>query len=838
MHQFTTDTEVTIEWHKLIRSLMSADWDSTYFSNQYFSRLLTVLSDPSSSDVDKLLAYRDALCASPIELSMLPLLGLFDTNVIKSMGLSIDSLGNNIFLVSNNLTIFEQNELQPIYRLQKRRCIKRFLMDPALSNRLNDDNYTHYNGAAQKSAIRVALTSDRNNTLLINLPTGIGKTLVAHALTVFSNEKDLTLVIVPTVGLAIEQGKRAQEMLQSAGMDHGGTYFWHGQQDEQIHNDIKERIRTGKQKILFTSPESACRSLLPILFLAANNNRLANIVIDEAHIVEQWGVSFRPDFQIFSALVHALREKSFSGIKCTLLSATLTENSLQVLTELFGVKGKAPIEVHGNLLRPEIQYKVKKVFSDVEHTATIEQAVIELAKPLIIYATEKDDANNIYDHLKLLGYGRIAKFTGATDNNDREKILQKWQSNSLDIIIATSAFGVGMDKGDVRSILHIAVPENLDRFYQEVGRSGRDGNASQSLLIYQAKSFDTANRINSAKLISVELGLKRWTTLWNHGKAREDGKRVIDISKFHQKLDRISIGNQEWNWRTLLLMQRSGLIVIEFVEPSPPEWDSSIEKKAYQKSLSSYYNRYYKEVIITPLVDNHLDLECWVDKVENQRIKEKTNQYKSFNTLKSWILNSEDKCFSDVLTSFYTMRNRQPEAVCGGCPSCKKNGIKKEYFPTLGASVAIEGIVLCKVWRAPLQRIEIHQKVYYKPPQKTVRSLMRDWTPWLSGLIEKNAIQVIRTDKEHINAIQKYLPKSLNLFWMYEPLDEEIEGSYGPELILVPYDSKDIPNLGLDESPRILFAQENTKNMFNSNRNWWVHDPSAKSLENFILSIK
>src|SRR5439155_19698377 len=104
------------------------------------------------------------------------------------------------------------------------------------------------------------------------------------------------------------------------------------------------------------------------------------------------------------------------------------------------------------------------------------------------------------------GLGRIERFDGGTPDKTREEIIQKWAGNHLDGVVATSAFGVGIDKADVRTVIHATIPETLDRFYQEVGRGGRDGRPSISLLVYDDTDWGMPERLATPKIISDELG--------------------------------------------------------------------------------------------------------------------------------------------------------------------------------------------------------------------------------------------------------------------------------------------------------------------------------------------
>ena len=119
-------------------------------------------------------------------------------------------------------------------------------------------------------------------------------------------------------------------------------------------------------------------------------------------------------------------------------------------------------------------------------------------------------------------------------SEQRSEVIEKWRNDEIDIMVATSAFGLGMDKSDVRLVLHACVPENLDRFYQEVGRGGRDGKNSSSLLIWNNDDKGTAKRMSSGEELSDDNALERWNTLWER-KSKEglqdDDGYIINVEK-------------------------------------------------------------------------------------------------------------------------------------------------------------------------------------------------------------------------------------------------------------------------------------------------------------------
>ena len=139
--------------------------------------------------------------------------------------------------------------------------------------------------------------------------------------------------------------------------------------------------------------------------------------------------------------------------------------------------------VSGIYLRPEPRYAMKHFGTHGERKKKVLEAVFKAPRPFILYVTRPEEADDWTHFLKANGLGRIAAFTGETPTNQRRLLMAAWSNNNLDGMVATSAFGLGVDKNDVRCVIHATLPESLDRFYQEVGRSGRDGLASASLLL-------------------------------------------------------------------------------------------------------------------------------------------------------------------------------------------------------------------------------------------------------------------------------------------------------------------------------------------------------------------
>ena len=831
---------VQSEWYALQNQLQHNNLDCKNFSNQFFYRLLIVLNDNKALTLDKLLAYKDALNAAPkdtVGTLELPIVGNLEVtdHLLKKCNLLIN-FQNRIQLIHS--LYFTEIDMSSIYQLETRRFINKLRIDPALKKKLKNDRYQSYNGATQQLAVRLALTTENNSTLLINLPTGCGKTLVAHALSLFSPNNKMILVIVPTTALAIDQGKRVGELLDNINQGHGGVYCWYGEQTKSQHDDIKQRIRSQQQRILFCSPEAACKSLLPVLFSSCESNAITSIVIDEAHVIDNWGVSFRPYFQYLSSLVRALRNVSPDGIKCILMSATFTEKTVADLKNLFYFNQSKFIEIHGSFLRPEIQYHVVKTVKE-EHTDQVVNAVIHLPKPLIVYSLKPKDAKLIYSLLIEEGLKRIGLYTGEEVSEKKDTLIEKWNNDQLDVMIANAAFGVGMDKPNIRSVIHMAVPVNLESFYQEVGRAGRDGNACQSLLIYYDDQVDDARKKNNQRLIGEDKGFKKWDRMWDSGSV-VDGNKRLAIESFHDELSRKSTRNEDWNRRTLLLMQRTGVIELTLEKPSPPEYYSDTSEEIYRSQIEDYYRDYYNNIIVT-LSENHnlKDKKIWDEIVGGRRTYEKKHREEDFKKLTDWIANYKNEPLCHILEKHYTIHNIQPEYACGGCPSCRENN-KEIYKPTLGYSSLVLGVPYAEERKGPLHNMGLHKYIYYPNTMLTNRILLRGWMNWLTKLIELKVVQCICADNDVLETFNDLIPPGVQNFWIGMPLEEinNSTSSYWSQLILGTSSMVELPDLGWEQSIKILIAPENIKDKVHYNCLWWERKSTAVSLNTFLLGLK
>jgi ATP-dependent DNA helicase RecQ len=419
---------------------------------------------------------------------------------------------------------------------------------------------TAWRSQAQREATWGALTAPPNSTRLVGLPTGAGKSLVYQVCAAF--QPGLTVVVVPTVALGIDQFKAL--CLTPLKDTHNPLLYT----SDINAASVLDAVRDGSCRLVVTSPESIVAGRLgPVLERHAESNWFARIVIDEAHIVDSWGASFRVEFQLLGARLRQWRSISPQGVRTLLLSATFGPGTTNTLKTLFA-GGDAPWEEYViQRLRPEIHYFSPGTDLDVEeHEKGVSEAVLHLPRPMILYLTERDKAQAWAQRLKALGLKRVECFHGETRQSERNRILDAWRSDELDMVVATSAFGMGVDKADVRAVLHACYPENIDRYYQEVGRGGRDGAPCSAIALWTTADRKVGSSMG-AKLLSDEEKISgRWDAMWNGAKSTDSASlyRIPLWASPNYKLhERTYDESVNWNKRLLLMMERAQILRIE-----------------------------------------------------------------------------------------------------------------------------------------------------------------------------------------------------------------------------------------------------------------------------------
>lgn len=526
---------------------------------------------------------------------------------------------------------------------------------------------TSYRSRGQRASVRAALSTPAGGTLVVALPTGEGKSMIFQlAQSVgfvgagHTEGLGVTLVIVPTVALGVNH---EQEAVDVCGLSK--PLAFQGGNDVQ-NGIIAERIADGSQGLCFASPEAACGRLRDPLRRAAEAGHLRALVVDEAHLVDQWGTGFRTEFQELSGLRRELIAAAppAQQMRTLLLSATLTEASLETLRALFGTEGNFE-SIAAVQLRPEPDYWIASMAGEQTRIERVIETLHHAPRPAVLYVTEVDEANAWYSRLIAAGFRRMRKLHGRTSRAERESIVAEWRDGLLDIVVGTSAFGLGIDYPHARSIIHACVPETLDRFYQEVGRGGRDGKASLSLIAPTTKDFAIAETINAQQVISIDRGLERWTTMFGRKLPLAEGRFAVRIDgrpgTDERDIDMFGETNTDWNLRTVALMARAGLV----------------------RLLGTPYPRIQDEgdwLEIEILDDHHLDKATWLPRVEPVRRESWIASKRNLDLMRDYL--KDVRCPADVLEELYGS-NRLGRA-CSRCSRCRADPASRNHTTPVG----------------------------------------------------------------------------------------------------------------------------------------------------------
>jgi ATP-dependent DNA helicase RecQ len=544
-------------------------------------------------------------------------------------------------------------------------------------------SFTGYQGPGQRLAVRSAFFLQPGGTLVVNLPTGTGKSLVAWAPALLSEQNALTVMITPTIALAIDQERQLHEQYPNAPGGLPKEVAWHSGLSEETRNIIRGRLWNGNQRVLITSPESFVGPLSRVLYETAEKGLLKYFVVDEAHLIAQWGNDFRPEFQAMSGMRRDLLRQCPSGRKfrTLLLSATLTQESFDVLETLFsdGVFDS----VNAVSLRPEPEYWI----SDSAYKSQRDQKVAKLLRlvprPFLLYVTKPIDANKWQRRVEQLGIKRNGCVHGKTSDDERKRVIDRWRAGEIDCVVATSAFGLGMDKGDIRAVIHACIPETIDRYYQEVGRSGRDGKASVSFLLPCHETDEKiAKRLSSAKTNTLKNGFDRWSEMIISGqKVNDHGMWKIDLNSRPRHIRQDSGANAAWNLCTLVLLNRADVIRLDASRPPEIEQEKDESDLAFEKRRKLVMDQFFATASLTIRESGHRDQNVWNVRVKEERDRMFATSNRAFDRMERFLQGNLE--IGRLLQETYSINTANggasPEHLCSGCPECRANQLSDSH---------------------------------------------------------------------------------------------------------------------------------------------------------------
>jgi ATP-dependent DNA helicase RecQ len=591
-------------------------------------------------------------------------------------------------------------------------------VDAAFERRLSSDSrradpffsaltgHPSYSSDGQRLAVRAVVASAKDSTTLVVLPTGGGKTAVAHVAALLGDRRGTTVVVVPTVALALDQERAFRDLLSRTGRHLiSDAFTYHSGLTEGERLAFRQRIREGEQRIIFAAPESVERSLAYSLYEAAEYGLITAFVIDEAHVVAEWGDEFRPEFQSVGGLRRGLlrlAERSQSGpFRTLLLTATPTQEAVETLRVAFSDQTR-PLEVVGAPeLRIEPTYWAHEFTDEAARVAAVLEAVQHLPRPMLLYTTKRDDATRWEELLRASGFKRVARVDGDTAADRRRDVLDGWRglpapgrasrATRYDVVVATSAFGLGVDQEDVRSVIHVCIPETVDRFYQEVGRGGRDGRASLSLVLHCPQDVRIAKHINRTKLITPELAKSRLRAMLANAEALGDNRWRVDLAALPPQTPHKRSYNLQWNQRTVNLLARAGGVAWDGERPELS--DSATEDETDPEAWGA---------VIRLLRSDHRSTEFWEDVQAVRARRLRTDTASLDRMLEALAVNAQvHRILRDSYEVNVDSASLEPAESCGGCPWCRE----RDYPWLVGGAVPISTVKSAVAATGPLARL-------------------------------------------------------------------------------------------------------------------------------------
>ncbi len=330
----------------------------------------------------------------------------------------------------------------------------------------------------QKEIIQTLLDG---NDVFVLMPTGGGKSLCYQLPAMMS--KGTAIVISPLIALM----KNQVDALRHYGEKDGIAHFLNSSLTRKEAEAVKKDVREGTTKLLYVAPESLSKE--------DNVNFLKSIdisffAIDEAHCISEWGHDFRPEYRRIRPMIAEIGEYPVIA-----LTATATPKVQHDIQKNLGILGARVFKSSFN--RPNLYYEVRPKTKEVDRDI-IRYIKSNSGQSGIIYCLSRKKVEELAETLKINGISCLPYHAGM-DASTRSENQDAFLQEKVDIIVATIAFGMGIDKPDVRFVIHYDIPKSLEGYYQETGRAGRDGSGGRCITFYSSKDLQKLDKLMQSK---------------------------------------------------------------------------------------------------------------------------------------------------------------------------------------------------------------------------------------------------------------------------------------------------------------------------------------------------
>ncbi|MEC5406061.1 ATP-dependent DNA helicase RecQ [Paraburkholderia sp. MPAMCS5] len=360
--------------------------------------------------------------------------------------------------------------------------------------------------AGQEDIIRSVL---QHHDTLATMPTGAGKSLCYQLPALHLT--GMTLVVSPLIALMKDQADK----LLAAGID---CTLVNSTLRSRAEREALQRIAAGESGIVFVTPERLAQPTFIATLRTRPENRVGLVVVDEAHCVSQWGHDFRPAFLEIAAAVKALGQPTVLA-----LTATATQRVIDDIVHSLALRD--PCVVRTGTYRENLRYRVVQVSAAggkdgaaramAAKREQLSKLVASFEGAGIVYAATVRDVERIHGWMKEAGES-VSRYHGRMRGAAREEAQERFMSGGTRLMIATNAFGMGIDKADIRFVIHYQMPGSLDAYYQETGRAGRDGEAADCVLLFDLNDRRIQQFFLAGRYPSAELAQRVYDTLAAH----------------------------------------------------------------------------------------------------------------------------------------------------------------------------------------------------------------------------------------------------------------------------------------------------------------------------------